>query len=310
MRKFSIVFATLVIVLALISFSLALEPQLPPREEPKEVQVGLYLLNLGKFDIATGSFTADFYLDFQCEKECPEFDFEFMNGRASSIEKIIDEKDEKFYRIQANLNSPVNLRSFPFDRQEMQIIIEDKKATIDTLVYVPDIEESGIDNTIAFTGWRLGNWTAEERQHEYEVYDEVYSQYVFTIPINRIKVNSILKTFLPVIFILLVMLTGFFLGTDKILTRLTMAGSALVASVMFHISISNQIPPTGYLTFADKFMVLTYLIVLLTFGLNVIMLKLQDFKKKELVEKIHRYTEYSMFIIVAILYALLFIFGM
>ena len=106
------------------------------------------------------------------------------------------------------------------------------------------------------------------------------------------------------------MLTGFFLGTDKILTRLTMAGSALVASVMFHISISNQIPPTGYLTFADKFMVLTYLIVLLTFGLNVIMLKLQDFKKKELVEKIHRYTEYSMFIIVAILYALLFIFGM
>ena len=294
----------------LISFSKALEPTPPQSEETSEVQVGLYLLNLGKFDIATGSFTADFYLDFQCEEKCPPFDFEFMNGRASSMEKIIDEDNEKFYRIQANLNSPVNLRSFPFDRQEMQIIIEDKKSTRDTLIYVPNNEETGIDESITFTGWSLGQWTAEEREHDYIVYDESYSQYVLTIPIERIKINSILKTFLPVIFILLVMLTGFFLDTDKILTRLTMAGSALVACVMFHISISNQIPPVGYLTFADKFMVLTYLIVLLSFGLNVIMLKLQDFKKKELVDKIHRYTEYSMFIIVAILYALLFAFGM
>mgnify|MGYP001615919942 CR=1 FL=1 len=290
------------------------EPIIKQKDETKEglneIQVGLYLLNLGKFDIATGSFTADFYLDFNCESTCPKMDFEFMNGRASSLDKIIDEPKEKFYRIQANLNSPVNLRSFPFDKQEMQIIIEDKKAARDSLIYVPNEEESWIDDSIAFTGWQLGQWKAVEKEHDYKVYGESYSQYIFTIPIERIKINSILKTFLPVIFILLVMLSGFFLDTEKILTRLGMSGSALVASVMFHISISNQIPPTGYLTFADRFMILTYLIILLSFGLNVIILKLQERKKKDLVEKIHRYTEYSMFVIVAVLYALLFYFGM
>src|SRR3989344_2173793 len=123
----SIISANLLIIIMLLSLSLALEPKLPQKEEPKEVQVGLYLLNLGKFDIATGSFTADFYLDFECDSVCPQFDFEFMNGRASSTDKIIDKPKEKFYRIQANLNSPVNLRSFPFDKQKMEIIIEDKQ---------------------------------------------------------------------------------------------------------------------------------------------------------------------------------------
>lgn len=276
----------------------------------ESVQVGLYVLNLGKFDVATGSFTADFYLSFKCEKTCPAFDYEFVNGRATSTDKIIDLPNEKFYRIQANLNSPVNLKRFPFDTQEVQIILEDKRLTRDELRYVPDLEESGVDSSIVFTGWELGQWSAREATHEYEVYDEEYSQYIFSIPLERLTFNSIVKTFLPIIFIVLVMLSSFFLDPDKITTRLGMVGSALVASVMFHISITNQIPPVGYLTFADKFMVMTYFIVLLSFAMNVFMLELSERKKTELLGKIHKYTEYSMFFIVAFLYLLLFVFGL
>lgn len=278
--------------------------------QSEEIDVGLYVLNLGKFDVGTGAFTADFYLSFECESVCPDFDFEFANGRASSVDKIIDEPNEKFYRIQANLNSPVDLKSFPFDEQKMQIIIEDKRNTLEKVRYIPNLEQSGVDESIAFTGWELGYWTAEETVHSYEIYDEEYSQYVFTVPIKRIKVNAILKTFLPIFFIMLVMLSSFFLDTDKIITRLGMAGSALVASVMFHISITSQIPPVGYLTFADKFMVVTYFIVLLSFAMNVFMLELHERKKEKLLNKIHKYTEYSMFVIVAILYLLLFWVGL
>ncbi len=278
-------------------------------QEAQKVEVGLYLLNLGRFDVGTGTFTADFYLSFQCETDCDEINFEFMNGRATSTEKIIDEKNEKFYRIQANLNSPVNLKNFPFDTQQMEIVIEDKTSTIEKIRYIPDMEKSGIDSSITFTGWKMGEWSAEEREHEYLIYDETYSQFVFKIPIERIIFNAIIKTFLPVIFIVLVMISSFFLDTDKVITRLGMAGSALVASVMFHISITNQIPPVGYLTFADKFMITTYFIVLLSFAMNVLILELIENNKKELAEKIHRKTEYYMFFVIFIIYALLFLFG-
>ena len=273
-----------------------------------EVNIGLYLLNLGKFDIATGSFTADFYLSMKCEKECPSYDFEFMNGRAASLDKIVDEPNQKFYRIQANLLSPIDLNKFPFDSQKLQIILEDKTETTKTLNYVANLEESGIDDSITFIGWNIGDWKAYAQEHNYELYDEVYSQYVFEIPISRILVNAIFKTFLPIVFIILIMLSSFVLDPDKITTRLAMVGSALVAAVMFHVSLANQIPPVGYLTFIDKFMVLSYFVILLSFIFNVFLLELHEQKKDELVKKLHRSTEFTMFILAPLLYILLFIF--
>ena len=293
-----IVLLSILLILLAIPLNLA---------KPSEIQTAVYVLNLGKFDIGTGSFTADFYLSFKCDNVCPAFDFEFSNGRAATVDKIIDTASEKFYRIQANLNSPIDLKRYPLDAQKLQIIIEDKKATIDSVRFVPNLKETGIDKDIAFTGWEIGKWSAVEDEHYYGVYDETYSRYVFTIPIERIALNSFFKTFLPVIFIVLVMLSSYFLDPDKITTRLAMAGSALVASVMFHISITNQIPPVSYLTFADKFMVLTYLLILLSFVINVVLLELLERKKQELVMRIYRATEYSSILVTILLYVFLFV---
>ena len=291
------------LMLGMIVFLLLLIPQV----SAQDVDVSLYVLNLGKFDVATGSFTADFYLNMKCSEKCDVGNFEFMNGRASSVDKIIDTDKEKFYRIQGNFNSNVDLKKFPFDEQKMQIIIEDKLHAVDEIKYIAQDEQSGLDESIIFSGWNLEEWNAEVKEHEYKVYDETYSQYVFNINIARIKLNAFMKTFMPVFFILLVVLFSFVLDPDKITTRLGMAGSSLVASVMFHISISNQIPPVGYLTFADKFMVLTYAILLATFVINVYLLELLERKNNELVERIHRKTEYSMFAVVPLLYLILFL---
>jgi len=274
-----------------------------------DVSVGVYVLNLGKFDVSTGSFTADFYLSMTCPKECDPSGFEFMNGRAATIDKIIDEPDEKFYRIQANLNSPIDLKKFPFDSQKIGLIIEDKTNTIQDLRYVASHEESGLDDSVFIPGWNLDGWQVQTVKHNYPLYNETYSQFVFMIDISRIALNSFMKTFLPVFFIMLIVIFSFLMDPDKITTRLGMVGSALVASVMFHVSIANQIPAVGYLTFADKFMVLTYFILLASFVMNIIMLELTEQKKKKLVEKIHRATEYSVFVIVPLMYVLLFLFA-
>jgi hypothetical protein len=271
-----------------------------------DIKVSIYILNLGKFDISTGSFTADFYLDMVCNKKCPEQDFEFMNGRASSVDKIIDKPDEKFYRIQANLNSPIDLRKFPYDEQKIEIIIEDKRNTIDHVKYVPNNEEAGIDPSVSFSGWIIGNYSQTTTEHYYESYDETYSQFIFSIPISKIVINSTIKSILPVVFIILVMLSSFILDIDKLATRIAMVSSALVASVMFHVSLSNQIPPVSYLTFMDKFMVLTYFVILISFGINIIIMELTKKEKTSLAEKIHHKTEYTMLILVPILYIILF----
>ncbi|HYD03065.1 MAG TPA: hypothetical protein VEC16_02090 [Alphaproteobacteria bacterium] len=288
------------IILALLVFLVV------PFASAQDVNVAVYILNLGKFDVSSGTYTADFYLSLTCETDCATQNFEFMNGRATSTDKIIDTPTEKFYRIQATFNNPVDLKKFPFDKQQMQIIIEDKVKTVEEINYVANIEESGIDSTVAFTGWNLDEWSAEVTEHEYPVYGETYSRYQFNMDISKIFWNSFIKTILPIIFIMLVALSSFVIDPDKMATRVAMISSALVASVMFHVSISNQVPPVGYMTFADKFMLLTYFILLLSFIINITLFDLLEKKKESIVQRVHKYTEYSMLIVVPIIYVLFF----
>lgn len=278
------------------------------RVSAEEVNVSIYILNLGEYNPITGSFTTDFYLHLKCNNPCSQETFEFINGRASNINTIQDLPNEKFYRIHANLHSPVDLKKFPFDRQRMQIILEDANNPSEKLEYIADYGESGIDDFIVFPGWNTDGWDAVVRDHYYPVYNETYSQYVFTVTVSRILVSSFIKTFLPVLFILLVVLFSFVLATARIPERLAMSGSGLIASVMFHITISTQIPAVGYLTFADKFMVVTYLIILTAFVFNTLISGLIEKKKIKLAENINKYIKYKIFILAALLYIFLFMF--
>jgi len=274
----------------------------------QDVSVSTYVLNLGSFDVAKGTYNADFYLDFVCDSNCSPDNFEILNGKIDKIDKILDEPNEKFYRIRAEFTTKIDLQRFPFDKQRLQIIIEDKKNTIDKIRYVSAGQSSGIEDSIAFAGWNIDGWNATVREHSYSTYNETFSQYVFNIDISRISMNSFMKTFLPVFFIVLVVLFTFVIDPDKITTRITMLGSMLIAAVMFHVAIAGQIPPVGYLTFADKFMALTYVILVSSFMVTIAILQLTETKRNEIAMKLHRYTEFSMFIIVPILYAALFLF--
>src|SRR3989338_8246400 len=144
--------------------------------------IGAYVLNVGKYELATGSYTIDFYLSIKCDQKCDP-NIEFMNGRATSLEKIIDKPNDKFYRIQASLQEQVNLESFPFDEQKLTILIEDKEKPIDDFIFIPNADEAGLDPAVKFVGWQIQGWQHNTTIHNYEVYDEQYSQYQFEITI-------------------------------------------------------------------------------------------------------------------------------
>ena len=270
----------------------------------EDVKVGLYVNSFGRLDMASKSYSADFYIWMKAEKEFAA-DFEFMNG-SGAMDKNLDCATEKWWRVKASLDIPVDLRRYPFDSQKLRIVIEDKKATLDQLRYVPD-NTCSLEPGIEFAGFEISGCRPVVTEHAYP-WGETYSQYVFTVDITRTKFNAFLKTFLPVIFIMLVVMSSFILGHDKAGTRLAAVSSGLVACVMFHLSITNSIPPVGYLTFADKFMVLTYFILLASFFLNARLMVLLDKKKDEAAAiRLHRATEGTVFIAVPLLYVGLFL---
>ncbi|MCX7750378.1 MAG: hypothetical protein N2320_02275 [Candidatus Bipolaricaulota bacterium] len=231
--------------------------------KPAEVRVGVYVLNLGRFDLGSGSYTVDFYLSLKADRPIPLDEFEFMNGRAATVDRLIDTPTEKFFRIQANLSQNLDLRRYPFDEHLLTIEIEDKRRTTDDLVYVADRDASGVDPSVIVVGWKLVGWETAVTAHDYEVYGETYSRYVFGLRIQRVFLNAVIKSFLPIACMLLVGFLSLLLAPDKVTTRLSLNISTLLGAVMFHVNLTNSIPPVGYLTLADRVMIATYLVLFL-----------------------------------------------
>jgi hypothetical protein len=240
--------------------------------EPVKVYVGVYVLNLGKFELATGAYTVDFYLSLRSQEPVEMGDFEFMNGRATTVDKLIDTPTEKFYRIQANLSQNLDLRRYPFDEHLLTIEIEDKRRTVDELVYVVDEQSCGVDPGVIVVGWRLAGWEAKVLAHDYEIYGETYSRFVFGLRIQRVILNAVIKSFLPIACMVLVGFLSLLLAPDNVTTRLSLNISTLLGAVMFHVNLTASIPPVGYLTLADRIMIATYvvLVVILFSGVAIL----------------------------------------
>ncbi len=300
MRNLLAFFICTIFLLLPISYSEA-------QSDPEEVVVGVYILNVGKFDVSTGSYTIDFYLSLRCDKPCSPEKFEFMNGRATSIDKLVDEPSEVFYRIQASLVENVDLRQYPFDSHALTIIIEDKKKTKEELVYKLDESNSAIDKNVVIIGWKLDGWNATVSDHYYPAYNETFSSFIFKINISRVGMTSILKSFLPVFFMVFVALLSLLLKADKVTTRLTLNISTLLAAVMFHLNLTSSIPPVGYLTFADKFMIVTYIILIAVLFTGIILMRHTEQKEEIRAQKIYKYALYSIPIVTIFIYAVLFL---
>jgi hypothetical protein len=117
---------------------------------------------------------------------------------------------ERFWRIEANLYENLDLQKYPFDSHQLTVRIEDTNLTKQNLSYVADQRNSGLDSSIVIEGWSIAGWSQQVVDHYYSVYNQTYSQYVFSISINREPVHA-LEIFLPVFFLTFIALIGMFM---------------------------------------------------------------------------------------------------
>ena len=247
-------------MLLLAIVPLARAGQQPETAGPLKVRVGVYVIDLGKLDTSTGSFTADFYLMFESDTPFDSFKFEFLNGRSKSFVQQSDDPAYKAYRIQAELNEDIDLRSYPFDGHDLAIRLAPTDLTTDKLNFESGPKITGLDPALHIPGWRLDkSWRARVDDLEYDVFGgETYSTYTFSMHIGRPWLSSFLKGLLPALFIMLVGFIPFFMQPDKAKDRLGLNTSCLVGTVLFHLNLTASVPPIGYLTYADKFMIANY----------------------------------------------------
>ena len=279
----------------------------PAPQAPIRVRVGVYLLNVGRLDIGASTYAMDFYVSFRCDVDCEPGNFEILNGKAT-IEKNDDEPRFKVFRVRAELIAQFDLRSFPFDTHRLIIAMEDKVQQDNKIIYEPDLRMTGIHPSAVVVGWSLDKqWQVKVDRDSYAVYGQSYSRATFSIGTRRPKLSAFLKNLTPALIITLSGFLALLMGADKATPRLTLTTSSLVGSVLFHINMTSSMPPIGYLTFADRLMLINYIGLAAVLVVNVRVLALSEAGQTQLVANRLRQTRYSFlgaFVLAHVVHAL------
>jgi hypothetical protein len=70
--------------------------------------------------------------------------------------------------------------------------------------------------------------------------------------------------------------------------RLSAATAGLMSIVMFQVGQVGSLPPIGYLTRLDKFMIATYLVYLANIAFSVLMVRFEDKKNERMSDLMYR----------------------
>ncbi|MEP7133658.1 MAG: hypothetical protein ABI904_01880 [Chloroflexota bacterium] len=266
-----------ILILLCTLFILIAQPihQAKAQTTPEVLKVGIYLIRAGALDISTGAIDVDFYIEFTCPTKCGDkTDFEIINGTTKSKPVLLADagsETKPTYRVSATVFQRVDLKKYPFDSHDIKIIIESSNYDKSQVVYEVNNETTAVDKNVFILGWNLNtkDYSAEIVPQHYDAWNLDYTRYVFTAHLTKPSLAGWLKGLLPAVIIVLGALFALFITTKNVGNRVAIITSALVASVLYHMNFTSRVPPIGYLTFADTFMIINYFILLISLSLTI-----------------------------------------
>jgi hypothetical protein len=227
-----------------------------------KVKVGMLVNTIDDYDVKTGTFTADFFISLTSALPMPPLNLQFPNGTLEKKEEIADKPTFKLYRLTGAFKSAADLRKYPFDSQELKIIVEDDRRGIDQLEFVVDHDRTQLARGFRAVGWQAGFVEARTLSQTYpdrfENDDLFYSRYTFSLGIDRFATSAAFKVFVPAFVVVIISLLGMWVPADNMEVRSNSGAPMLAGAVLFHFALMQELPATSYLTRADKLMLGVY----------------------------------------------------
>lgn len=239
----------------------------PDAAVPLRVNVAMMLNSVDDYDVKSGKFSADFYLSLTSAEPMPDLELQFANGVLDKKTVLADRPTFKLYRMTGAFKSPADLRKYPFDAQDLRIVIEDDKRGTDQVRLVVDKERTTLARGFRAVGWQVSYVEARSLSvvhgDRFEGDDLYYGRYIFTLGLERFATSATFKVFVPAFVIVLISLLGMWVPPEEMEVRSNAGAPMLAGAVLFHYTLMQELPATSYFTRADKLMLGVYVSLVL-----------------------------------------------
>lgn len=244
--------------------------------KPSEVQVGIHLLDVTKFDLKEGTHKLDFYLVLRPNRTSYKDAIEFINGETSLYDKLEDKPKSRVYRTKAEFKETVDFHWYPFMKHQLTLLLEDKHNDVEDTVFVASSEDIYLDKRVSIPGWIVSRASARSQTHYYPIFDETFSQYVFSLHIAKTFLSSVLDDIMPSLLIVLSGLLPILISPRYLAERIAITVAALLSIILLHQTAKANLPALGYLTYLDKYSVVNYALLVAALGESIWVFKISN----------------------------------
>jgi len=276
----------------------------PPPAAPRTVVVGTFVNHVYGIDIKNSQYTVDFYIWFRWEGDelKPLDSFEVAGGRITSktgIEKKkLGAQNYTSARIIATVTKFWDLKRYPLDGHTLTLEIEDAEHDTRTMVYEGDHDNIGVSPDLQVPGWVVKTTSADVEQHLYRTNygdtsfptntESKYARYRFSIEVARPGYGRFLKVFFGLFISVLVSWCAFWVRPKESSPRVSLGIGATFAASAVTVSINNSLPDTNAVTMADKLIMLTLGIIVLSLAETIVALTLFAGNKEPTQQRLDR----------------------
>jgi len=196
-----------------------------------------------------------------------ELDETIHGGREAHVNADGTVFYHQYYR--ATISTNFDLHEFPLDGHALEVKIESPSFDSDELVYVAgEIKHSGERRPVP-NGWNLLGTKAEVRTKTYPVINESYSQFAFKVDVQRDPHFYFWAIVLPLLPIVVTSWCVFWMAFDEFGAQAGVGITAMLTIVAYKITIDSNLPPLGYMTRMDFFLLVCQIFVFGSFLLAV-----------------------------------------
>jgi hypothetical protein len=207
-------------------------------------------------------------------------DIEFLNSNGTmEVHEEVYDPESGYYYVSgtADLRIPYGAEyaAFPFDRQRLDIAIENTTANVDRVIYIADDRDRPIndaalrdvtflngDQYIAELTHRASTTAYQTRFGDPRVANsDDYARLTFTAHVLRVPLGVFLKISIPLFIVLFLSYLVFFIPDHEIGTAASLTVTSLIAAIAFQWTMNDSLPKVSYLTVIDKVFYVVYLFV-------------------------------------------------
>jgi len=241
-------------------------------------RVGVYINNIYDFKVDDKSFMADFWMWMNYTADSLQFEntVEITNSKTADFSHYSMEKKGKWnwvaQKCRAQLTHEWDVTCFPFDKQALEIVIEDARYDTSALVYAADDINSKINRAFS-----LGEWTVERfsLKESIKTYQTTYgnpvlsgkSSYPAVIAQITIRRNNswikLVKMLTGVYVAFLISCIVFFVSSENQDSRFGLCVGGIFAAIGNKYIVESIVPSSTSNTLMDNVHTLTFIFILL-----------------------------------------------